>query len=170
MASKNKQNLQAAFFDALFDGNLALFHKCLESGKVDVNKRYSYGDGAALHIAAIGGSVEMVKALLDKGADIDAGNGHGTTALFLAAARRHMDVVTLLLERGCDVFKKQNGKTVRDRLASCHPCGKIIEAWEEKKILEEKNAKIEKIEQAYKALHDSNIQKLGRILGRRKYR
>ena len=57
--------------------------------------------------AARKGDPAEVKALLDKGADVNAKFRYGTTALFKAAERGHTEVVRLLIERGADV-------TVRD--------------------------------------------------------
>jgi hypothetical protein len=49
------------------------------------------------------GDATTVKALLDKGADVNAKFRYGTTALFKAAERGHAEVVKVLLERGADV-------------------------------------------------------------------
>lgn len=49
------------------------------------------------------GDAVAVKALLDKGADVNAKFRYGATALFKAAERGHTEVVKLLLERGADV-------------------------------------------------------------------
>jgi ankyrin repeat protein len=56
--------------------------------------------------AARKGDVATVKALLDKGANVNARFRYGTTALFKAAERGHTEVVKLLLERGADVTVK----------------------------------------------------------------
>ena len=53
--------------------------------------------------AARRGKLAFVKKLLDDGADVNATNYIGQTALMLAAANRHVDVVKLLLEHGADV-------------------------------------------------------------------
>src|SRR5918998_1546361 len=56
--------------------------------------------------AARKGDVVAVKALLGKGANVNAKFRYGTTALFKAAERGHTEVVKLLLERGADVSVK----------------------------------------------------------------
>lgn len=56
--------------------------------------------------AARAGDATAVKALLDKGADVNAKFRYGTTALFKAAERGNTDVVKVLLERGADVKVK----------------------------------------------------------------
>lgn len=55
-----------------------------------------------LYEAARRGDAAGVKALLDKGADVNAKFRYGATALFKAAERGHAEVVRLLLERGAD--------------------------------------------------------------------
>jgi uncharacterized protein len=53
--------------------------------------------------AARSGSVESVRMLLDRGADVNARERYkGQTALMWAAAERHAPIVKLLLERGAD--------------------------------------------------------------------
>jgi hypothetical protein len=52
------------------------------------------------------GDVANVTALLDKGADVNAKFRYGTTALFKAAERGHVEVVKILLARGADVAVK----------------------------------------------------------------
>jgi ankyrin repeat protein len=59
-----------------------------------------------LYEAARKGDAAEVKALLDKGADVDAKFRYGATALFKAAERGHTEVVKLLIERGANVNVK----------------------------------------------------------------
>jgi hypothetical protein len=56
-----------------------------------------------LYEAARKGDAAEVKAVLDKGADVNAKFRYGATALFKAAERGHTEVVRLLIERGADV-------------------------------------------------------------------
>lgn len=53
--------------------------------------------------AARKGDAVAVKALLDKGADVNAKFRYGATALSYAADKGHVEVVKILLERGADV-------------------------------------------------------------------
>jgi ankyrin repeat protein len=62
--------------------------------------------GSALIKAAGKGDSEVVEALLDSGADINARDEQNQTALHQAANRGHAPVVKLLLERGADVNAK----------------------------------------------------------------
>lgn len=59
-----------------------------------------------LYEAARKGDAAEVKALLDRGADVNARFRYGATALFKAAERGHTEVVKLLIERGADVNVK----------------------------------------------------------------
>jgi hypothetical protein len=59
-----------------------------------------------LYEAVRKGDAAEVKALLDKGADVNAKFRYGATALFKAAERGNTEVVKLLLERGADVTVK----------------------------------------------------------------
>ena len=52
------------------------------------------------------GDAAAVRALLDKGADVNARFRYGSTALFKAAERGHVEIVKLLLARGADVSVK----------------------------------------------------------------
>jgi hypothetical protein len=59
-----------------------------------------------LYEAARKGDAAEVKAVLDRGADVNARFRYGATALFKAAERGHTEVVKLLIERGADVTVK----------------------------------------------------------------
>ncbi|HEX9425228.1 MAG TPA: ankyrin repeat domain-containing protein [Pyrinomonadaceae bacterium] len=52
------------------------------------------------------GDLAAVTSLLDQGADVNAKFRYGTTALFKAAERGHIEIVKLLLARGADVTVK----------------------------------------------------------------
>jgi len=72
---------------------------------------------SALHIAANGGSKEIVALLLKHGAQVDARNHHGWTPLHQAAACGYLDTVKLLLEKGADLHARSSSsehETSRD--------------------------------------------------------
>jgi len=56
--------------------------------------------------AARKGDPVLVKALLDKGVDVNAKTRYGATALSYACDKGHVEVVKLLIERGADVNSK----------------------------------------------------------------
>ena len=67
----------------------------------------------ALMAASQNGYVEVVKELLNSGADINAKDNDGCTALMLASENGHLEVVNELLNRGADIRARDNhGKTV----------------------------------------------------------
>lgn len=57
----------------------------------------------ALMLAAMKGRLEVVRELIDAGADINAVNKMGASVLFYAASSGQLDVVMELLERGADI-------------------------------------------------------------------
>jgi len=58
--------------------------------------------------AASKGDTQKVQALLGKGADVNAKDDMGETALIIAAYYGHTDTVKVLLEEGADVNAKNN--------------------------------------------------------------
>lgn len=73
---------------------------------------------ASLLNAAATGSVTNVEQALRDGAQLDAGDARGYTALMKAAARGHAEVVRLLLAKKADVQRKAaDGKTTALGLA-----------------------------------------------------
>ena len=59
--------------------------------------------------------LDIAKALLDKGADVNASSTTGATALILAAAHNNTPIVGLLAQAGADVgAKTRSGKTAAD--------------------------------------------------------
>jgi len=68
---------------------------------------YDSYEVVALHIAAINGHRDCVKALLDVGADINilckCNEDDWATSLYLAAKNGHISVVALLIEKGADI-------------------------------------------------------------------
>jgi ankyrin repeat protein len=98
-----KEILREVFRFALGLGDVNSMLKVLELG-VDVN--------TALILAAEKGYAEVVKALLDKGADINVRSDDGSTALILAAEEGHEDVVKALLDKGADInLQSKDGST-----------------------------------------------------------
>ncbi|KAL2876056.1 hypothetical protein SGCOL_008760 [Colletotrichum sp. CLE4] len=71
----------------------------IDDFKVNPNATGEYY-GTALTAAAYDGTLDIVRLLLDRGADVDAPNGWAIQA---AAAEGHYDVVKELLDRGADV-------------------------------------------------------------------
>lgn len=107
---------------AAYLGNREAF-KALLKGSVTVNVRCKYGDDGEdtsgsgtpiLHTAAYWRRVVIVRDLIDSGRlDINEKDGDGCAPIFAAVSGRHLDVVRLLVEKGCDKETKgDSGKTV----------------------------------------------------------
>ena len=74
-------------------------------GAVDVTAADGFGS-TALILAARGGHVALVEALLKQGADVKTANSFGSTALVCAASNNHTATASLLLAHHSDVNHK----------------------------------------------------------------
>ena len=97
--------------EAVKNNNIQEINELISRG-ADVNAiKGSYG-WIPLFYAARYGKNEIVKLLLDRGADVNAKDSYGWTPLLYAAAHGKNEIVKLLLDRGADVNVKANdGKT-----------------------------------------------------------
>ena len=83
-------------------------------------------DGAPLLAwAATWGDVEMVELLLERGADLDAGDGAEGSALHAAASKGHLELAELLLERGASPLGVR--RTRESVLRAAHPHGPLFQ-------------------------------------------
>ena len=78
--------------------------------------------------AALEGRTEAVKALLRKGAGVNAKDIEGRTALMFAVINRHADAVKVLLEHGADVNVKAGDGGTALMLAACSGDAEIVRA------------------------------------------
>ncbi|XP_049797373.1 poly [ADP-ribose] polymerase tankyrase-1-like [Schistocerca nitens] len=69
--------------------------------------------------AAKSGSVQELRALLSVGADVDAGDRCGWTALYCAALEGHVEAVRSLLEGGADVVARDKWQSTPLHCAAC---------------------------------------------------
>lgn len=88
--------------DAAKSGSSADIEAALADG-ADINAK-DVGNGiTALIWASQNGHIDVVKVLLDKGADINIKNSNGVTSLIMAIQNSSMDIVKLLLDKGAEV-------------------------------------------------------------------
>jgi ankyrin repeat protein len=93
---------QRALFAAAEAGDAAAVLSQLEAG-ADPDA-WNAGGAAAIHLAARGKHLEVVRALLDGGADVDRQEeGLGSTALMMALHASDPETARLLISRGADV-------------------------------------------------------------------
>ena len=100
MSDKNAQLIQAAK-----DGNLPAVQTALSEG-AEVNARDTTHGGTPLIWTSYNSHAEVIKLLLEKGAEINAKANNGATALMMAAYQGHTEIIKLLLEKGADVNAK----------------------------------------------------------------
>jgi ankyrin repeat protein len=72
-----------------------------------------------IHHAARNGDTEIVRLLINHGADVNAINPRGHTVLYCAGGHGHLDTLRLLLDNGadCDARFTHDGKTLLEWLA-----------------------------------------------------
>jgi len=98
-----------AFYSAIRENDLTTLQAIVKGG-ADVNLSDPRGGARPLMYAAAVGSIEAMTLLIDNGADINAVNGTGATALIWAAP--DIGRVKLLLSKGADVkAASQRGRT-----------------------------------------------------------
>ena len=94
-------------WEAVFIGDLKVVKQAITDG-MDVNARNPQFGEPILSTAALMGHTEVMAFLLEKGADINARNRDGNTALHAAAFLGRADAIELLLEHGVDVNIRNN--------------------------------------------------------------
>ena len=81
-----------------------------------VQERYARGD-TALHHATRNGDLEIVKQLVNKGADVNVVADQGHFPLYCAAGHGHVETTRYLVEQGADLQTRlSDGKTVTEWL------------------------------------------------------
>lgn len=88
--------------------NLEIFEYLLERGNLNINS-VGYLGMTALSLASIEyENLEMIKYLLEKGADINVKNEDGSTALMTASMYGNLEIIKYLIENGADINSKDN--------------------------------------------------------------
>jgi hypothetical protein len=106
----------------------------LENGANINDKEYrDLIDQTPLIIAAQNGCTDIVRILLDAGANIEHKNDQGENALISAAQEGHIDTVKLLLEAGADINQSNSdGETSLDLAIRLRQKKELIELLREK--------------------------------------
>jgi hypothetical protein len=88
--------------EAAYLGHVKTLNFLLDHG-VDVNFQDEQYGASALHAAAQGGREEIIKILLERGAEVNLKSKEGNTPLMAAAFNHNEGVVKILLEAGVEV-------------------------------------------------------------------
>ena len=73
------------------------------------------------------GSTELIKLLLDNGADVNAKNESGVTPIMIASINGYLDTVELLIDNGADVNAKNESGVTPIMIASNNGCLSTVE-------------------------------------------
>jgi ankyrin repeat protein len=110
--------IETGFLSAIVHGKVQTVRGLIETTRVDVNQMikgnrcswdqgrrgllYAQG-GLPLHFAARSGWVDVCRALIEYGADLNTRDEEGWTALHKAARNGHVETVALLIEHGAEL-------------------------------------------------------------------
>lgn len=107
------QDLNEEFFAAARKGDAAAVKAYLDKG-VDVNAKTRYG-ATALSYACDKGHVEVVKLLIERGADLNVRDTfYGEVPIGWALSRDHAEIVKLLLDKGASGIERALTSGVQD--------------------------------------------------------
>lgn len=96
---------------AALTGDLVAIEQHIKAG-TNLNEKDPFGGSTPLVSASVFGNVEVAKALIEAGADLDLQNNDGSTALHCAAFFGHKDIVEALLVRGADKTITNNASEI----------------------------------------------------------
>jgi ankyrin repeat protein len=112
---ESQVDVRNALANAIARGNVEEVKKRTENRPRRINDRRPATGSTPLGDAAFHGNLEIVKLLIDQGADVNATNRDGNTPLIVAAFMCRTEVVQYLLERGASLnHKNDRGETATD--------------------------------------------------------
>jgi ankyrin repeat protein len=97
--------------DSVVGGDLRRVRESIERG-ANVNGGFDQSI-PVLEVAASFGRTEIVKVLIEAGADINLVRPLGQTALKKAVIKQHIDTTRLLIEKGADVCEKTESSALQ---------------------------------------------------------
>ncbi|XP_074599788.1 death-associated protein kinase 1-like isoform X2 [Brevipalpus obovatus] len=125
-ASQDENFVLAALFGAVEEGNLLGLQELLKSSKINISHANQHGE-TALHIAAGLGQFEILKFLVEKGADIKSLDSHGDSTIYWAARQGHSQIIRYLYEKGVDVDLKNKAEETAVHVAARYGHAEAIE-------------------------------------------
>lgn len=112
LAEKGVDFSEGRFFESLQNGELANVELFLDAG-MDANLTYAFSFASETHIlliAIFSGKPDVAKLLIERGANVNAVNNHGFTALMAAVEAKNTELINLLIKKGADInYKNQFG-------------------------------------------------------------
>ncbi|KAL2628816.1 hypothetical protein R1flu_013502 [Riccia fluitans] len=98
-------------FDAVKGGNLQVVNELLQGKLVNIDLPSPNRAGwTALHLACFYGHGEIVRTLLNAGANIEVRNNSGNTPLQMACLKGNVDIAKTLLNSGADIHAESYDK------------------------------------------------------------
>ncbi len=77
-------------------------------GAADLSSFYNFNKNSNVNEAVSNNDIESLKAAVNKGADVDAKNSKGQTALHIAAMKNNKEMAEFLIKKGADLNVKDN--------------------------------------------------------------
>ncbi|GFR67449.1 death-associated protein kinase 1 [Elysia marginata] len=109
---KAENFVMAALFCASEEGNVDGLRELSEmAANIDLNTANKHGE-TAVHMAASGGHVEVLKFLVSKGVDISIRDKQGDSAVYWAARQGHTEIIRCLVDAGVPInTQNKSGET-----------------------------------------------------------
>ncbi|MGY5852860.1 MAG: ankyrin repeat domain-containing protein [Candidatus Thorarchaeota archaeon] len=115
------------------EGDLDGVKKALEDG-ANIDAKDDFFSNTALHIASSNGHIEIVRYLLEKGADIVIENGVDMTPVHLAARDGHPEIIKVLLDSADEFPSRKMDDAISVAQMSVSSSGYIVELLQKYRI------------------------------------